>query len=453
MNIDRLAIAIASSILMDQTFAAALDRSGQSVTAFLQPRNYAEISYSALRPEVRGIDNAGNSISNIAKFYAFPTGAIKFQPTNQISVGLLFDEPYGTKATYEGNNNFTTDGSLGISGGTHANVESKSLTGLIGYEPWENFKIYGGIAYEQIQGSADLRGTAYSVFNGYSNNFEKDGDLGWVAGFAYEMPEMALKTALTYRSKIKHSLKTHEEIQINTLLNNVDVGLNQVNNGLTQVNAALTQMSTLPNDSPQKAALIKQQQSLNNMRTNLSSQQAQLNALNSFTPAILDSETQITSPQSVNFDFQMGVMQNTVMFGTVRWVNWSKFAINPTIFDSVATAIYPDSNGFPFLDYTKDQWSGNLGLGRKFNDKLSGSFSVGWDSGTGKPIGSLGPTDGHKNIGISLRYNATDKIEFSGGLKYYWLGSATGTVAKRTSVSEFDDNSALGLGIKLGYRF
>jgi long-chain fatty acid transport protein len=31
--------------------------------------------------------------------------------------------------------------------------------------------------------------------------------LGWLAGAAYQIPEIALKASATYRSKIKHQLK------------------------------------------------------------------------------------------------------------------------------------------------------------------------------------------------------------------------------------------------------
>ncbi len=35
-----------------------------------------------------------------------------------------------------------------------------------------------------------------------------------------------------------------------------------------------------------------------------------------------NSTTTITTPQSVNLDFQTGIMANTVAFANVRWVKW-----------------------------------------------------------------------------------------------------------------------------------
>lgn len=46
--------------------------------------------------------------------------------------------------------------------------------------------------------------------------------------------------------------------------------------------------------------------------------------------------TEITTPQSVNFDFQTGIMENTVAFANLRWVNWKDFAIRPYKFGAAS---------------------------------------------------------------------------------------------------------------------
>ena len=45
------------------TFAAALDRSGQSIAAFLQPGNYFEAGISVLDPSVAGKESGSSSTS------------------------------------------------------------------------------------------------------------------------------------------------------------------------------------------------------------------------------------------------------------------------------------------------------------------------------------------------------------------------------------------------------
>ncbi len=48
-----------------------------------------------------------------------------------------------------------------------------------------------------------MRGQAYTIFNGYDATIKETGDIGWLAGFAYQIPEIALKASLTYRSEIR----------------------------------------------------------------------------------------------------------------------------------------------------------------------------------------------------------------------------------------------------------
>ena len=102
--------AIHSAILLSlipttATFAAGLDRSGQSISAFLQPGNYAEAGISVLDPEVQGKDIAGNKVSDMGEDYYFPTAAIKIQATDQISLGLLYDQPFGADSQYASESN------------------------------------------------------------------------------------------------------------------------------------------------------------------------------------------------------------------------------------------------------------------------------------------------------------------------------------------------------------
>ncbi|WP_333669567.1 OmpP1/FadL family transporter [Acinetobacter guillouiae] len=388
MNIKPLAFATVVILTTTQTFSAALDRSGQSISAFLQPGNYAEIGISALDPDVSGKDNAGNSLADVGDFYHSLSAAIKIQQTEKLSLGLLFDQPYGAKSSYGGVNTFTNTLSSGVQNSSKAKVETYNFTGLLGYQVLPNLTAFGGLSYQQIEGGVDLRGVSYGYLNGYSNQMKKDGAVGWISGLAYEIPDIALKTSLTYHSKVNHKLDAHEKNPLFTAL-----------------------------------------------------------------PSSLDSQVKVTTPDSINLDFQIGVIKDTVAFANLRWVNWSSFYIQPTLFGSIAASLYPDTNGFNFLDYSNDQWSANVGIGRKINEKLSGSVSVGWDSGNGVPIGTLGPTDGYWSAGIGMRYMLTPKIDLSGGFKYLWLGDANGTVAERFEVSEFRNNHAIGFGIKVGYHF
>ncbi|MER8318527.1 long-chain fatty acid transporter, partial [Acinetobacter baumannii] len=89
-------------------FAAALDRSGQSMSAFFQPGNYFEAGLSVLDPTVEGKEAGGTptqrKIGDMGNDYMFPSAALKLQLTDNISFGLLYDQPFGADAKYTGEN-------------------------------------------------------------------------------------------------------------------------------------------------------------------------------------------------------------------------------------------------------------------------------------------------------------------------------------------------------------
>ncbi|MDL4524050.1 hypothetical protein [Pseudomonas aeruginosa] len=45
--------------------------------------------------------------------------------------------------------------------------------------------------------------------------------------------------------------------------------------------------------------------------------------------------TKFKSPDSVNLEFQTGLRQGTLLFGSLRWVNWSDLALQPYRFGEI----------------------------------------------------------------------------------------------------------------------
>ena len=468
---------ILATVPMTGAFAAALDRSGQSIAAFLQPNNYFEAGISVLDPDVSGKDTSGNNTGDMAGDYYFPSAALKLQLTDKLSFGLLYDQPFGADAGYSGKNNFVTnsvtdtafspiqeagvraqvgagakplviagvaaasgqtaatiqgwydanatipglgnvknlvDGRVneavqsridaanaavrGATGGTQVEVDTQNLSFIFGLSPIENVTLYAGGVYQTIEGNVSLRGSAYSIFNGYDAQIKETSGTGWLAGAAYQIPEIALKASVTYRSEIDQ-----------------DATVTEI--GYTALGAV----------NPAMAAIV----------------------------ASPDKKLTITTPQSVNLDLQSGIMADTVAFANIRWVNWKDFSIRPDKFGQVselATAA-TGGNGFNLVDYTDDQWSVNAGVGRKVTDKWAGNVSVGWDSGAGNPITTLGPTEGYWNLGLGVQYSPTPATFIAGGVKYFWLGDADAKVSSGTVVGDFQDNNAIAYGLKMGYRF
>lgn len=477
-------------------FAAALDRSGQSMSAFLQPGNYFEAGISVLDPTVKG-QEAGTSattrkIGDMGDDYYFPSAALKLQLTDKFSFGLLYDQPYGADAQYTGNNVFVSNpgadtvlpqdrldaladagrakvaaymqsdaakqaigtlmsqglsqqaatqavlaeaskpllamqkglaeanASLGT-GNTSVEVDTQNISLVFGYQPVKNLNLYAGGVYQTVKGKVNLRGTAYSIYNGYDADIKETGGGGWLVGAAYQIPEIALKASLTYRSEIDHKVNVNENFSVTSALTNNPAVLAGLL-GVTPAQA-LAQAQALEEGSAGK-------------------------------------KTKITTPQSVNLDFQTGIMANTVAFANVRWVNWKDFAIQPYKFGLLSQQIgglVGRPNGFNLVEYSDDQWSVNAGVGRKLNEQWAGNVSVGWDSGAGNPVTTLGPTEGYWNVGVGVQYSPTPATFIAGGVKYFWLGDAkaqTGAQAGGNEyVAKFEDNNAIAYGLKIGYKF
>ncbi|PKH34996.1 outer membrane protein transport protein [Acinetobacter radioresistens] len=427
-------------------FAAALDRSGQSISAFLQPGNYFEAGISVLDPDVSGRE-AGSSttrrdIGDMAGDYYFPSAALKLQLTDNFSFGLIYDQPFGADAEYTGNNIFVANptdpilGTLpittadvgGVTGDTKVEVDTQNISMIFGFQPNENFNIYGGPVYQSVKGSVSLRGRAYSLYNGYDANMKESSDIGWLAGAAFQIPDIALKASVTYRSEIEHDVNSSESITIADNLSSLTPG---------QLGGLLGSLG------PSGAALapVLQQTLIANAQ---------------------EGKTKITTPQSVNLDFQSGIMANTVAFANVRWVNWKDFSIRPYKFGQVSEVVgkLPQvnrPNGFNLVEYSDDQWSATVGVGRKLSDQWAGNVSVGWDSGAGNPVSTLGPTEGYWNVGLGLQFSPAPNYFIAGGVKYFMLGDAKAQTGAQAGsdvyVAEFEDNDAWAYGLKIGYRF
>lgn len=141
-------------------------------------------------------------------------------------------------------------------------------------------------------------------------------------------------------------------------------------------------------------------------------------------------------PGSLNLDFQSGVAADTLVFGSVRWADWSDAYITDTLAGNL-------------VSYDEDTLSYTLGVGRKFSDTLSGALSLGYEAAQGGEASNLAPTDGNFSIGLGATYNTGNGIELTGGVRYVMAGDATTELLG----ADFSDNSAIAVGLKVAYTF
>lgn len=142
------------------------------------------------------------------------------------------------------------------------------------------------------------------------------------------------------------------------------------------------------------------------------------------------------TPQSVNLEFQSGVAADTLVFGSVRWVDWSSFRIAPEN--------YPAN---PLVNYESDWWTYNLGVGRQIDENWAAALQITYEPAEGGSLTTLGPIDGRTILGGSLTYK-TGPLELTGGASYGWLGDTANQLD-----TQFEDGYFTAFGIRVGYSF
>ena len=306
------------------------------------------------------------------------SGAYKADLNDRLSYALIFDEPLWADTRY-GTGTFPVlppPLPSSLYGGSMADLKTYQISGVLAYDVTPSVKVFGGARAQLLEAKA-----AVSFVSNYSVDAENKWGYGYLLGAAYERPDIALRVALTYYSRISYDLATAETLQ----------------------------------------------------------------AFGSPTPVVQDTTTSIDTPQSVQLDFQTGVAPKTLVFGFIRWVDWSEFAIDPPVYEQATAALLGE--GRPLVDYADDWWTYNLGVGRQLTDALAGSFSVTYEPDVGGTMTSLGPYDGRTTAAAALSYDY-GQWNFTGGLTYGVLGDTTNLLE-----TDFNDGSVWGAGLRVGYTF
>lgn len=370
------ALTAGAALLLTTSLAHAvgLDRSGQPVGILFEEGGatgaYAELSFGFVMPEVDGEDVAafgGSDTGNVAEDYGIIGFGYKRDLNQQLSLAIIVDEPYGVDVVYP-------EGDSVALGNTEAILDSVAVTGLVRYKFDDNFSVYGGLRAQTIEGTVTLDGAAFGGpppvgVSGYNVDLERDTGFGYTVGAAYEIPEIALRVALTYISEIEHEFGTSD------------------NFGST-------------------------------------------------------ADTDVTTPQAVNLDFQTGIAADTLLFASVRWAEYSVVQVEPENFPLGSLTDIEDGFGY------------TLGIGRRFSDAFSGSVNVGFEpEGDSDLVSPLSPTNGSFSVGVAGEY-AVNNVTLAAGVRYIVPGDASAeTGTPDVARADFSDNSAIGVGFKVGYNF
>ncbi len=463
-HLKTLAVAVAAFSVASMSNAAGLDRSGQDITAFLQDGTYAETVYTYINADVTGYDNAavrtddsgyvqGKKIDDIAESYDFFRYGVKADINDTFSIGVLYDEPFGAAALYSGDNNFVTIDDadalaqgfitqtaqgLGISPADLpidvSTINSETIdtyiTQLKSLPPETDL---GGVSVGQattlLENAKNLAATAGEATNVEVRSHSLTGILGMKLG--------QNKNFQVYGGPVA------QRIEANVKLRGTAYG--PASGYTANINASqdygwLAGVSYTKPEIALQAALTYRSEIDHKTQIGESFDVGVGNAI------------EITTPKSVNLDFQTGVNPTTLATAKVRWVPWGDFAITPPNYNEVSKTLTGDDKGLDLVSYDDDQWQVELGLAKRLTPALAVTGNIGWDSGAGNPVTSLGPIEGYYSAGLGAKYNVTENWAISAGGKYLWFGDAKGQIPNGDIVSKFEDNDGYVLGAKISYQ-
>lgn len=423
-----LALATLSAMSMT-AYGAGLDRSGQDITAFLQDGTYAEAVYTYIDADVSGYDNAvasgastesayikGKATGDITEAYDFFRWGVKADINDTFSVGVLYDEPFGAAVQHQGNSNFNAKSPAAVQAELAPAIASGALPlsqaqQLIGAATYSADKAGEGTNVEIRTNNVTM---LLGAKLGANKNFQVYGGPA-----AQRLTGEVHLRGIAYQGASGYDAKISPDQTLGWVVGAA------YSKPEVALRASLTYRSKTKHD------------------TDIAEVFPLLNAIN----PQLAAQTQdfsVTLPESYNLDFQTGVSPTMLLTAKARYVPWSKFDIKPTL--------YTSRTNTPIIDYSKDQWSGELGLAKKLNEKFVVSGNIGYDSGAGNPVSTLGPIEGYYSVGLGARYNLTPEWSVALGGKYLKFGDATAQLPTRDVVGKFEDNDGYIVGLKLAYQ-
>ncbi len=217
MNKTTFGATMAFALSSTSVLALGLDRTNQDIGAIFETGGFAELTFGSTTPSLTGVDTLGNSIDNVGNQFNIGSLSFKMDINDNVSLGLIIDQPFGADVTYGG------DPATTRLGGTEALLNSNTITALGRYRFNDQFSVHAGLRYQTLQGHVTLAGQAYSILSGYNVDLENGEGTGYLIGAAYERPAIALRVALTYNSEIVNTFDTTETSIFGETVSTTDV--------------------------------------------------------------------------------------------------------------------------------------------------------------------------------------------------------------------------------------
>lgn len=200
-------------VLASPALAGGLDASRQQIGVLFEEGDRLETTLAFVSPSASG--TLGVDSGDILSGYPIGSLGYKRDLSPQLSFGLVIDQPYRGETDYPTGTGYPFAGST-------ASVDSLAVTALGRYKVGNGFAIHAGVKAQRIGAKV-----AVPPAGGYTLDSNDAWGHGFVAGASYEIPDIALRAALTYHSSVDHTLTVDESSVLGANTSDIDFEIPQ----------------------------------------------------------------------------------------------------------------------------------------------------------------------------------------------------------------------------------
>jgi long-chain fatty acid transport protein len=339
--------ALALSVVAGSATAGGFSRGTADTDILFEAGNVATRMGAAVVVPTQDVIVGGVNIGSPLQTYVIPNFAAKFQITDAAACAATLTTPFGGSTDFRDTTARRDPTSLIGTVSQDFTITEMGATCAYAFSAGPGkFSLLGGLFYQKLDFTQEFGASAATGFNPSARLDLSDGGIGYRVGAAYEITEIALRAQLLYRSAV-----------------NVDA---------TGTTTALL--------GPAAGNVV-------------------------FPFATGKAEF----PQSVELKLQSGVAEGWLVYGGVKWTDWSAFEV----LGYNATGV-PASLNF----FWRDGYTVNLGVAHRFNEELAGTVSATWDQGvsTGHDINST-----TWSLAAGGSFTPNDKTELRFGAQYSYI--------------------------------
>ena len=183
--------------------AGGMEATALSAGFMFEDGGFGSVSIQSQSPSVKGtIGGASITSASLIGSVTSTNIKVKMDVLDNMSVGINYYRQAGIKLDYP--SNWTAGTAQQIATMPKVDLDVTALSLMVKYGFGENFSVLGGIK----NGSAS-DATVSILASGVSAVAKGENVLSYIAGAAYEMPEIALRAELIYETKADYALTTN----------------------------------------------------------------------------------------------------------------------------------------------------------------------------------------------------------------------------------------------------